>query len=369
MGAKSLVDRLVATALDFDTSGLPIVSYYLRLYAVEEILNEENRSGDLTQLASDLLGSVERFKNSADLDEDDTQRNAIRSLIHDQEKAKVYVSNFAMSLYNGKLQQIQHGPWDLNLRRGLWCCIDIFSCIIHLWDDPDGSYRKRIKYCKLYLSKLSKGELGGISGNTNNFNSGAGKQNVIGPDLNTLDEDETYKAAKKVPSFEGVEEPEAPPSQLDYGDFVSDADDVNTSEDKLNEMLERLKAKEEDDEVSTQSASETKEEESSPLFLPHVPKDVPKDVPSGNSVGNRQQETDTIPTFLDSEDECDIQNTIKEEPKTYTRGELNNMMEKSSKIEKIQRMAKYAISALNYEDLSTAESELSGALEILKSLK
>ena len=54
--------------------------------------------------------------------------------------------------------------------------------------------------------------------------------------------------------------------------------------------------------------------------------------------------------------------------KIYSQLELQKMMDRGSKIETIQKMAKYAISALNYEDIPTARDELSNALELLNTL-
>ena len=56
------------------------------------------------------------------------------------------------------------------------------------------------------------------------------------------------------------------------------------------------------------------------------------------------------------------------EHKSYTKDELTKIMDRASKIEQIQKLAKYAISALNYEDLPTAKDELTKALDLLNSI-
>lgn len=99
MVSAALINRLITTSRDFDASGLDVISYYLRFYAVEEILCDESRPGEITELATELLNSVEEYKNSVEAGNEDDKNNATYILIHDQEKAKVYLSNFAMSLY------------------------------------------------------------------------------------------------------------------------------------------------------------------------------------------------------------------------------------------------------------------------------
>lgn len=369
MVSAALINRLITTSRDFDASGLDVISYYLRFYAVEEILCDESRPGEITELATELLNSVEEYKNSVEAGNEDDKNNATYILIHDQEKAKVYLSNFAMSLYNGKLQQVQKGPWDVNLRRGLWCCIDLFSCIIHLWDDPDGSYKKRIKYCKLYLSKLAKGQLG--ENMTKSEQPDPAVSKVSDTELNNYVEKVNHDLSDSTEdqrSREGVEEPESTPVQLDYNDFMEQEDALAPSDDEISNMLDRLRAKEEEEEKLNSNYEEERGEDAS-FALPEVPVQLPSEATPKE-----------IPQFLDSEDEYDMEQESDKEnakveekkevtpPKAHTRKELNDMMDTASKIEKIQRMAKYAISALNYEDIATAKDELTNALEVLNSI-
>ncbi|KAK6463732.1 Vta1 like-domain-containing protein [Scheffersomyces coipomensis] len=52
-----------------------------------------------------------------------------------------------------------------------------------------------------------------------------------------------------------------------------------------------------------------------------------------------------------------------------TRANVHAILDKTESITKIQKHAKFAISALNYEDIVTAEKELNEGLELLKKLK
>lgn len=324
------VTRLVATAGDMDISGLAAVGYYLRLYAVELILGELQRPKEQTELATELLNRVEEYKGIVDAAKDEDP--ASYTLLHDQGKAKTYVLNFAMSLYNEKLLQLQKGPWDQALRRGLWCCLDLFSCVGKLWDMEE-IVRDRIKYCKIYLTRIAKEK---------------------SPHDTTLPD---------APS----EEPEAPidiltdaekSKELDYADFIMD---THTTDDEIDDMLKKLKA------------SDESQEEAEPEFLDNESNELPHNKSTdhidteNNAVadnilhreGNKVH-TPSLPIVAPAPPSASIPATTVD---------LQSIMDRSAAFERVQRRAKYAISALNYEDVVTARQELTAALSLLEKLE
>lgn len=356
----STINRLVNTAKDFDVSGLDIISYYLRLYAVEEILAEEERSRELTEIATELLNTVENYKKDLQQSGSDEQKNIKYTLVQNQEKAKTYFLNFAMSLYNEKLTQVQQGPWDINLRRGLWCCIDLFSTTIHLWNDEQDSLRKRIKYCKLYLSKLAKGEIGATK-------QGDEEANEVKLTPTPAAESEHGKKEN--------EEHEAASASLDYADFIDDISEGTSLEAESTDLINKLRIEDEEEKaISKDEAYEDEKESENERDSTHnAQNDLPAFSLPETPVSKPHSKPEVLPQFLDSEEE-DMPSTGMEEIKkdihheVYTKAQLHALMDKSSKIEKIQRMAKYAISALNYEDIATAKDEFTSALEMLDSL-
>ncbi|CAD6635632.1 CEI_1a_G0036090.mRNA.1.CDS.1 [Saccharomyces cerevisiae] len=324
--------RVVATAKDFDKVGLGIIGYYLQLYAVELILSEEDRSQEMTALATELLDTIEAFKKEiggeSEAEDSDKSLHVMNTLIHDQEKAKIYMLNFTMSLYNEKLKQLKDGPWDVMLKRSLWCCIDLFSCILHLWKEnisetSTNSLQKRIKYCKIYLSKFAKGEIGSSDEKT-----------------------------------------------LDYADFADD------SEETKDEDVDHLTSDLENNNNDKVEGLAPKDQTTS-----YEPVDeVPEFIDDADSVNEEEQTVDKNEDAITKDEqqvvkkEVDLtRSSAPSEPaaaehKSYTKDELTKMMDRASKIEQIQKLAKYAISALNYEDLPTAKDELTKALDLLNSI-
>ncbi|CAI4035099.1 hypothetical protein SMKI_12G2390 [Saccharomyces mikatae IFO 1815] len=327
--------RVIATAKDFDKVGLGIIGYYLQLYAVELILSEVDRSQEMNMLAAGLLDTIETFKEEvggeSEAENSDKSVQVMNTLIHDQEKAKIYMLNFTMSLYNEKLRQVKDGPWDVTLRRSLWCCIDLFSCVLHLWKEnisetSVSSLEKRMKYCKVFLSKLAKGE--------------------FGPG------DET---------------------KLDYTDFVDDSDEIKVE--GADDLMKDLKSNSDVEEDDLTSRDQVKPNE-------HLG-EVPKFIDDSDNINDEEQTPDKIGDEIRQEKQPHTKKEVVPahssvssapvvsavpEHKSYSKDELAQIMDKSSKIEQIQKFAKYAISALNYEDLPTARDELTRALDLLNSI-
>ena len=144
--------------------------------------------------------------------------------------------NFTMSLYNEKLKQLKDGPWDVMLKRSLWCCIDLFSCILHLWKEnisetSTNSLQKRIKYCKIYLSKLAKGEIGSSDEKTLDY------ADFADDSEETKDEDVDYQTSDLENNNNDKVEGLAPKDQTtsyepvdEVPEFIDDADSVNEEE-------------------------------------------------------------------------------------------------------------------------------------------
>lgn len=383
--------RLVATANDMERTGLALVAYYLRLYTVERLLsaasNEKNeeedggRSEEVTAAATDLLDQIETFKQAAMSDED-PEAKGVKLLLSDQGKAMAYFLNFAMSLYNDKLSQVSSGPYDRTLRQGLWCCIDLFNAVMHLWSkelkDPT-KIAERIKYCKIYLTKLAKGEL-------------KTKQTDKEQDA------ELDSELNKLIIQEGNKET-AGENDLDYKDFLGDeipGDDVEIDQAQtepeqevepkdVQDLIEKLKLEEDDPPIEIPKKQSNRDDncESTGISLPSAPASQPEyrnqpafvdsDSDSESKGSVSPAVNDGLKKDADEESRSNVQiNSPKDVLETenihYTSNDLMAMMDRSSKIENIQRSAKYAISALNYEDIATARSELGKAMQLLDSL-
>ncbi|CAB4253314.1 similar to Saccharomyces cerevisiae YLR181C VTA1 Multivesicular body (MVB) protein involved in endosomal protein sorting [Maudiozyma barnettii] len=344
MDFNNRLKREIKRAEEFDTAGLGIISYYLRLYIVEVLLKRDDRTAEQTHLASDILDKIESFKQSInELSDDSREKETLFTLVNDDVRAKTYVTNFTMSLYNQQLVRVQKGPWDRDLVGALWCCIDLLNCIMHLWSSDDESRQtltKRIKFCKVYISRIVKGEIGPPDNAESDENDK--KEDHIQPS----NEDTTTTNLNIISGNEETNNNQDTHTQ-DHPGIEDAIDEYNENRAEIND--------------STHESDNEEEEENDTILDDDLQKEL----------ASMSLEEHPEPTFIDSDSDSEIPqgNEIVEDSETkHTTQELNGMMDRSEKIEQAQKCAKYAISALNYEDIGTAKDEFTKAMKLLDSL-
>ena len=340
MDFHNRLKREIRRAEEFDTTGLGIISYYLRLYIVEILLSRDERTAEETDIASGILDKIEDFKKSInELPDDTREKETLLTLVTDDAKAKTYVTNFAMTLYNQQLTRIQQGRWDGDLIGALWCCIDLFNCILHLWSHHDikttEALEKRIKYCKVYISRIIKGELGRRQ-----------KEEQA--------KDEEIVQTPTEGENEIVENPMESETEQD--------NEVETVSVTSHEIPQENLAKTDSVESIQEDIASIKLNEDEPDTNPHD-----ADEPVGNEPISFDEPAspENEPVFIDSDNDSDVS---PNDQTHYSTEQLSGMMDRSDRIEKAQKCAKYAISALNYEDIATARDELTKAMDLLNTL-
>ena len=125
-------------------------------------------------------------------------------------------------------------------------------------------------------------------------------------------------------------------------------------------------------------------EESNSLNLPGAPKFLPDDdLSSINKLssihvyqpGSEEEKKVESEKKTESEkkpekqEKQEKQTTPKHQHQPLSQENINTMITKEEQINKIQKHCKFAMSALNYEDLNTAETQLSEGLELIKLIK
>ncbi|CCH58316.1 hypothetical protein TBLA_0A05230 [Henningerozyma blattae CBS 6284] len=426
------VQRVINRAIEFDNANLPIISYYLRLYSIEQILRLSDRGDEENIKCGELLDTIETFKKEINDTEHDNEGLTI--LVNDQSKARIYLINFTISLYNKLLGQIKEGPWDNDLKNGLWCSIDLFNSIMHLWqkdlnEETEGALKKRTKICKLYISKLAKGELGAPSKSdeieTKSVTATI-KENSMDKDQNLADMDKETpeinqnndEASIENLKFNGNADISDQSDQSDNDADVNEEQDENESEPptflpdtpsfdpteakldhendsdikdgpnefNFKEHISGISNDENDESVDSEAISHTD------ISLPVAPSSVPTFIDENAddiddealrklreqalrvTQNDSDSSSDDVDEVSDDNDETNISSrndTKKEEELVHpvlTKEDMEHMMDRASKIERVQRLAKYVVSALNYEDIPTAKDELKRALAILDAL-
>ncbi|SCU96584.1 LADA_0H01684g1_1 [Lachancea dasiensis] len=366
--------RRLRLCTDFEYA-MPVIAYYIKLSLVEELLALEDRNTEVVTHATRLLDEIEAFKQGMDPEKPEKQ------LLEDQQRAKVYCMNFVLSLYNEQLAKVQSGSTGGDLARALWCCSDLFGVVLALWGQTQltaeeaAQCQKRTKVCKLYLSKLARGELNAPGkgedetsvdareqeyddqDETNDINDGneelkedAGLQDIPEPAmdafLKSLEEDSTLE-----PEVELPEEPNVPDikHEQDTDELIRKMREIDA-----NDAETAAGASEEGDvDDSAEASAVTDTDSQDPeLALPSAPTEL-----------NR-------PVFVDEPPSSgpEAPDSVKQKPVHYNRHDLQTMWNREDQISQVQKTARFAISALNYEDITTARLELTKALKLLEEI-
>lgn len=387
MGLPTCIKRELKLSGDFEFA-VPVIGYYIKLHLVEELLGLAERTDEVVSTATQLLDKIEGFKQSA---EDD----AVKQLLENQTKAKTYFLNFALSLYNEQLSKIQQGAINQDLSRALWCCIDLFGAFLGLWgkseatEDEVQQSQKRIKYCKVYLSKLARGELKPVRPTQENAPDNKDVDSLLS-ELRKMEGDGEEEGEISQQGEGKTEEEREGPGPETEG---KDPEDSNLDPESVNEFIKSLeedpslgdpseskelelrdsqpeqeqerrdteelirKMRELDNDAEEQSDTELQSEGEEPKFeLPSAPTDI----------GAR-------PAFIDSDDEPEKVATapskVVQQPTHFKPEDLKKMWNREDQISEVQKRAKFAISALNYEDIKSAKEELAKALELLNDIQ
>ncbi|SCV03014.1 LANO_0G01618g1_1 [Lachancea nothofagi CBS 11611] len=365
MSIPSSIKRVLRLCDDFEFA-MPVIAYYTKLYVVEELLALKERNEDVIANATRLMNEIEDFKQSA-------AGEAEKQLLRDQQKAKVYCMNFAMSLYNEQLNRIQKGAVAPDLSRALWCCADLFGMIQVLWKNTEATSeevqqcQKRIKICKLYLSKLARGELG--KSESEEPKVVARDSDAFLPNLRQTDyeseeneqspENQAEIDPKEVDSF--IKSLEQDPSLID-DDAVEETQQDESRERKDTDELIRKMRELDSDPLPNRSDSEPE------LNLPQAPTEIGKlpafiDVDESDTEMTNYKEEQVVKPPLK------IPTEVKQKPVHYQAQDLKEMWNREDQIAEVQKTARFAISALNYEDVKTAKQELKKALQLLDEIQ
>ncbi|KAL6947365.1 hypothetical protein ACO0QE_002248 [Hanseniaspora vineae] len=329
------VSRLLKEISDLDRQELVFVSYYMKLYVIEIILKRGIE--DYKAKAIGFLDDVESLKKT--VDDNASEDEGSHAIVHDLEgKGKVYVLNFAVTLYNSLLKKQveleksleeeagQAGLGAVNsLISGFWCCIDLFAMVQETWlkEDPESSKEvgKKAQFGKLMIKKLL-----------------VKKKSLI----DNIGADEISGE---------IQDGEGNPTKQ------KQSPDLKSSSEEENDLIVDPPKEEKEDLGADNNATELSPEPT--LALPSAPKflDESDEDDSDNAENNAKQENAKHP------------DSHEEHSKPLSEQEIMAMMDWATLITKAQKHSKFGISAMNYDDVDTAVKELEQALDILKILK
>lgn len=345
----------------------PVVSYYCKVYVLEYILSNRLHTTDkeIEAFTIALLEDTELIKNSLD-DED------LHKILTNRQLSLNVVFAFVFKLFLSSLEDISNydGSNKIQLAGKLRAAINFMTSLKVFTGEGDESLdfsettggkceskgefvaflKDKTKVLKYQLSRLIKNEI---------------PLKEEDKELAKLEEnvDESTKPNENANEVETSPTNEDPALDIEN----SSSPQAYTPHDENSLHLPGAPryepghdADDDDNEVKLPGA---------PKFLPdddlsQINKDSSIKVFTPNQQPREHEDTPTKPTNSRS-----ASANLSRQHEPITKENLQTILNTGEKITKVQKHAKFAISALNYEDIETAEKELLQGLEVLRLIK
>ncbi|KAK9239291.1 Vta1 like-domain-containing protein [Lipomyces kononenkoae] len=284
-----------------------IISYYCKYYAIEEALAARVHQNDpaAAEYVTNLLDIVENDKGN--LQDQDT--------ITDEIVGQAYVEKFATRVFANADKDIINKKATRTTASNLLAASNFLE-LLKLFGEPDQSLLDRIKYCKFHAARILKAY-------------------ALGEDPNA------YEPAD-VTSESHLLEPES------------------TTIDHVSSSLQQ---------ASLDGTSTTHPVSSTPsLPLPSSPPALAQDLSpvSAPSAPPRSFSPPVAAQEIPSASSMSSMHSYQHQEKhKVSKVEVQQIMDDAEKFSLAQKHSRYAISALNYEDVDTAVKELKAALRLL----
>lgn len=354
----------------------PVVSYYCKIYVLDHILSNKLHltSPEVELFTVALLDDTESIKNSSENEE-------VAAIVADRQLSVNLVFAFAFRLFTSGLEDLLHydGSNKIQLASKLRATINFLSVLKVFYGGDDDSIdfsktsggkcatrtefesfiKDKIKTVKYQLSRLIKDEIP-LQG-----------------------EEEELAALEQLPVTDlgadsAAEEQESSP----FPDAPSELKDLDSPADTHSPSSPKLSSSPGDENPFSlpgapkfDPASENSDNGDSDVKLPGAPKFLPDDDISHINKKSSIQvfppdsapKTTSLPPKPVTSRKASTTDSHPHKP--ITKESLADIIDTTEQIAQIQKHAKFAISALNYEDLETAQKELTRSLEILNLVK
>lgn len=308
----------------------PVISYYCKLHGVQQILgqNLHQSSSEVAEFSSNLLDEVERFKNEALADE------KYQSIINDEQTAQVYVENFALKVFAKADNEVR----EQRTTKGTpttFLAAAVFLDTLKVFQNPlEAHVQDKIKYAKFHAARIMKAFKNDEDPNLYEPPKEEGEDDAIERELGTI---EVLDGQEKT-----VEDEEPAPVQpAQPSSFLEDEppkDNLGLPE--------------------------------APPVLPKAPADAPigkhgVSLPSAPSIPPPRPESPEKEPEPQPPAPAPAPAPVAPPSRPISKQDVDSIVQQSNIISEAQKRAKYAISALNYEDVDTARAELESALNML----
>lgn len=321
-------------------------------------MNQGLHSSDdsISKFAMELLDDIEHFKNE--------NGDEIKEIINDKATSILYVVGFGDKIFNNSLQQIQNHVSNRSTALNFLASVNFYE-LIKLWPgqdvyDDDKELLKKIRYAKFHAARILKSLRKGEDPNEYDPPAFEIKENeeegeeVVDQEKSQREDEYKNLGQRKEESPAGsTKEEETDSLGLPKAPVFID-EDPKKEENTLD-----------DEEPGFANDNEHSPSSPSPSFkLPEPPKSIPKPLVDPEPLTPRED------TPVGATSSSSSQPIIKNDSgKPVTKYDVSRIIESGEVYNKAQKHAKFAISAMNYEDKGTALKELKEAIALLDQLE
>ncbi|KAG7663988.1 uncharacterized protein J8A68_002489 [[Candida] subhashii] len=390
----------------------PIISYYCKIYVLEYILDNKlhTKSKEIETFTILLLDETESIKKS-------TEDEELHKVLQNSNLSIQIVISFSYKLFNSCLENLNNLTRSTNkdaLIGKFRATLNFLSLVsvfkgaegidwgklsggkAENWQDFDALNKQKIKVLKYQLSRLIKGEVE-YKGEPNDqeledelnkeLGEITGKDTEVGvDDIENEDEDETNKGDGDYHSDHddgddgGFKMPGAPSSAPanDLPNFI----DLEDEPPKLPQTPDFVDEKEETDvnlPGAPHFAPSDSENETDSVKLPGAPKYLPDDdithINKSSSIQVFPPEHHQSPRESRSSGHQQrspppaVRRSSASRHPPITKETIKQILNRDETISQVQKHAKFAQSALQFEDFEEAEKQLTKGLELLQVLR
>lgn len=358
------VTQYIMRSVELQTAN-PVVSYYCKLYVLDYILTNKihQTSKEVEEFTIGLLDDTEALRSSH-------EDESVRKVLDSKQLSINLVFVFAFRLFNSCLEDLKVDGYDKKqLISKFRAALNFWSLLKVLYGDDESEIdysattagkcsnkdefvaftKEKIKTLKYQLSKVIKEE--------------------------TPAKNEDQELAAELAK---LEQPSADQGTPDLPEETNEGDDFTPEQPKESNDNEG------EDFPSLALPGAPKFDPSDPaeddgnLKLPGAPKFLPDDdlsqINRKSSIqvfkaDSPEPETKLVPKVVAKPERKSEMTGSSQHHAPVTKEDIHTILDSTEHISKIQKHAKFAISALNYEDLDTAEAELTKGLEMIRLMK
>ncbi|GMM45611.1 Vta1 protein [Pichia kluyveri] len=332
---KPLVGSYIQRAQEL-SNVQPLISYFCYLYAAQLIMESQLHLTDsnATIYIEVLLNTIEDERT-----EFQEKMPQFMDVLSDKEKSFKLILGFSLNIFKNAVNAVETHTVTKETAVSFKAFLTFIE-VVKLWPDfyatESNEIHKHIKYAKFHATRILKALKNGTDIN----------------DYATADE------LKELEELEGSE---------NTNEEISDEINEEVSKEETNDSAVKLPTPPNDikGELKMPSTPVLIKGRKNSLGLPTAPEsDIKPESPKlPEKPKSTVQTTIAAPVIVPSKPQVQSNPTSS---KILTKEEVQTIWNKEEIISNAQRKAKFAISALNYEDIETAIKELQAALSLLR---